>query len=89
MKKRIKKFVKTGLLLGIGAAYLTKEKVDKFSKKVLKAANQGNINEREARKTLNNFLGRAKQEHKRVEHILKTAIKDVAKPYRKKINKKR
>ena len=88
MEKRIKKFVKTGLLLGIGAAYLTKEKVDKFSKKVIRAAKQGNINEREARKTLNNFLGRAKKEHKRVEHIIKTAIKDVAKPY-KKINKKR
>ena len=89
MEKRIKKFVKTGLLLGIGAAYLTKEKVDRFSKKVLKAAKQGDINEREARKTLNTFLGRAKKEHKRVEHILRSAIKDVAKPYRKKINKKR
>jgi len=86
--KEIKKFIRTGLLLGIGAASVTKNKINKLSQRVTKAVKQGNLNEKEGKETLNRLLKKSKAEQQRIEKILNSALKDIAKPYTKRAKKK-
>lgn len=87
--KEIKKFVRTGLLLGLGAASLTKEKVNILTKKITNEVKQKNITKKEGRKALNNFLKKTKTEQKRIEKIVNGALKQIAKPYVKKAKKRK
>jgi len=86
--KEIKRFIRTGLLIGIGAASVTKDKVNYLAKKVTKAVKQGNINEKEGRKALDKMLNKSKSEQKRIEKIVNAALKEITKPYIKAVKRK-
>ncbi|MBW2983565.1 hypothetical protein KY361_00440 [Candidatus Woesearchaeota archaeon] len=70
------KIIRNAILLGLGAASLTKEKVEKTVKGFVK---KGKINTKEGKALVRALLGQAKKEKARVSSLLKTEGKKLVK----------
>lgn len=70
------KIIRNAILLGLGAASLTKEKVEKTVKSFVK---KGKINSNEGKALVRTLLGEAKKEKNRVTSLLKREGKKLAK----------